>query len=273
VIEFISKYYVPVGINLDVVRPGKGPDAEFYRSVYKQKPQYQGFWIVSPEGKVLAAHHSFKSHKTWPTEVLAVLEEGRRAFGEIEPRRVRWQDPLPFRGRGIQPDGSVTLAIYVRGVVQGRPHGIGVLDSVTFSAQEFEAFAPTNRTVGSTWIIPDRIARKFSRCLSPVSDLVTMPRPADVTDVALTGKIHAIRDDTAILTYSGRLAAVHRHSHYKEKTNQAAARIEGVAELDLKTRKLRALALVCDGVYRDFPPYDGGQQIVAGVEWVKQGQK
>ncbi len=273
-ISLLSQNFVPVGINLNKVRPAKDADAEFYRSVYRQKPQYQGFWIVSPQGKVLAAHHEFKSHKTWTAEVLEVLQAGRRAFGDIPPRQARWEDPLPLRGRGVWPDGSVTVVLYVRYVFDGRLQPLSVLDSLTLSAGEWAAFAPPQGKEGVTWAIPDKVARKFSRCLSPDSDLVTMPLPSEVTNVHITGKVHALRDDTAIVTYRGQIAAVHRHLYQKDRTNRCTARIEGVAEYNLKTRQLRALALVFDGVFHNFPPYDGpAQPIVAGVEWTAAAGK
>jgi hypothetical protein len=101
-----------------------------------------------------------------------------------------------------------------------------------------------------------------------------MPRPQEVNDVQLTGKVHSLRDDTAILTYSGRIAAVHRHLYHKSKTNRCASRIEGVAEYNLKTQQLRAVAFVAEGVFHNFQPYDQqGQVIVAGAEWLREEPK
>jgi hypothetical protein len=142
VIAFLSSNFVPAAINLNKVRGAKDADAEFYRSIYKQQPQYQGFWIVSPEGKVLAAHHKINSHKTWTQEVLNVLADGLRKFGAVQPRRFRRENPLPLRGRGVESDGRVTLALWIRPVLRGELQAVSVFDSITFSGEEFAAFSP-----------------------------------------------------------------------------------------------------------------------------------
>jgi hypothetical protein len=52
---------VPVALNLYKIRQDQGEAGDFWRSVQKQKPNYQGLWLVSPEGKVLAAHQDMSS--------------------------------------------------------------------------------------------------------------------------------------------------------------------------------------------------------------------
>ena len=47
---------MPVALNLYKIREARGEGGDFFRSVYKQKPQYQGLWVVSPDGKALASH-------------------------------------------------------------------------------------------------------------------------------------------------------------------------------------------------------------------------
>src|SRR5205823_3669921 len=81
---------------------------DFFRAAQKQRPaQYQGLYLVSPDGKVLASHQNFKSHKTWPEELLDDLRPGLKAFGAVRPREVRRDDPTPRRGSGVRPDGRV----------------------------------------------------------------------------------------------------------------------------------------------------------------------
>ena len=59
----------------------EGDDAgELFRSARKQKSQYQGFWIISPDGKVLSAHHEH-SDKRWTEEVLTAIDAGIEKAG------------------------------------------------------------------------------------------------------------------------------------------------------------------------------------------------
>ena len=69
VIQQVTTSFVPVAVNLYKVRLAKDAGGELFRSVQRQKDQYQGIWIVSPAGK-LAGHHEFKSRETWTREVV-----------------------------------------------------------------------------------------------------------------------------------------------------------------------------------------------------------
>ena len=42
--------------------------------MYRQKSQYQGLWVVSPSGQVLASHQETGNLFDWPKKVLADLE-------------------------------------------------------------------------------------------------------------------------------------------------------------------------------------------------------
>ena len=85
---------MPVALNLYTARKAEDAGGELFRSVQKQKPQYQGIWIVSPDGKVLAAQHDFRSDKDQEKvrETLYFIDGALRAFGPVKPRpdEVRW---------------------------------------------------------------------------------------------------------------------------------------------------------------------------------------
>ena len=85
VINLIRTSFVPVALNLYAVREAKGEAGDFFRSVYQQKPQYQGLWLVSPDGRVLAA--SVDGEPDWTKKVLRALNSGMKEFGTIAPRR------------------------------------------------------------------------------------------------------------------------------------------------------------------------------------------
>lgn len=57
VIRRISRYLVPVALNLFEVRKAKGAAGAFFREIQKQRPDhYQGMFVVHPGGKVLASN-------------------------------------------------------------------------------------------------------------------------------------------------------------------------------------------------------------------------
>jgi hypothetical protein len=261
---------VPVAVNLYKMHKGKGPDAEFFRALQKQRYEYQGFWIATPEGKLLSVHHQPKNEKTWVQEARAAIRAGLEAFGPLPPpRKVERRDPLPFRGRGVRPDGSVTLAAYVRLIYRGQLHpDWGALDTIAFSAKEWEGFAPPEPARGKGWTVPEAVVRKFSRCLECNTDQSFMPRPEEVYDAELIGNVHSVKEGVARLTYTGEVAALHKHPFRKGKVSRSRARVRGEAIYDVKGKRLLALALYFEGTcYERVSPDRDPYRYVAGVEW------
>ncbi len=260
---------MPAAVNLHTVRKAQDAGGELFRSVHKQKPQYQGIWIVSPEGKVLAALHSFKSTKddAKVRETRSAIDQGLQAFGPVKPRPLTAGASVPYRGAEYRPDGSVTLAAYVRGYDNGRPLSRPVQDSITLTAKEFDALAPPQSKTGTQWSVPKEVAARLAKCLSPGSDHSTMPLPEEVTDVALTGRVRAAVKDEAWIGFTGHIAASHL---YLNKRNRGTAKIRGLASYNFETKKMMFVALVLEGEFRSFPPYDEPRAIAAVAQWVQK---
>jgi RNA polymerase sigma factor (sigma-70 family) len=246
VIRCISEKFVPVALNkfVETNRP-------FVRSLQRQKDQYQGLWLVAPDGKVLAAHHGGTDRKTWPSEVLAFLEAGLNAFGAVEPRQAKPTNLQPFRGVAVQPDGSVSLALHVRFLhsVGNDPQGDGpvVFDTLTLPAEEWTKMAPPQVASGAEWTVPDSIARKFSHLLSGDPDPTRMPLPDDVTAIRLTGRVQTVENGIAYLLYDGEIAG-HRMLG-QDTVLGGEAKLVGVGAFDMEARKMLSLTLVWEGTY------------------------
>ena len=280
----ITDQLVPVALNLYRIREAKGPAGEFFRSVYKQKPQYQGLWVVSPDGTALASHQETKDLKNWPQKVLAGLRRGLEAFGPVTPRppslsgEAAYQQALPDRGVGVQPDGRVTLALYhrwvtVRDLQRAPPRdaiGATVLDSIALTAEQWSALAPHDAGAGSTWTVPEPAARQLYPVLSVAS--VLFRDPAEVTAVRLAGRVASVRDGVAELQYEGQIAGTHHGTKNEgkpgNKVSGEAKLVAGIGQYDVKARKLLSLTLVWDGRFRNWAPYDDPPtRFGAVVEW------
>jgi len=256
---------VPVAVSLGTIREAKDAAGDFFRSAQQQKHQYQGIWVVAPDGKVLAAHHEFKSTKTWARELLATLGEARAATGDLAPRKAPPTEPLPYRGVGVRPDGTVSLAAYTRLLHNGRPAFTPLLDTLTLSSTEWAALAPPEPAAGKRWTVTEKVARRFSRCLSADNGKDTLSRPEHVTAVTLAGVVERVdRDGIAWLSYTGRIAGV---DGPEGKARRGNAEITGAGTFDTKRKQQFWLALVFEGVYRHHPPYDEPRQLVTAVEW------
>ena len=56
-IRQVTSDLVPVAVNLYKVRRAKDAGGDLFRSIQRQKDQYQGIWIVSPEGQKAIADY------------------------------------------------------------------------------------------------------------------------------------------------------------------------------------------------------------------------
>lgn len=260
----MSTQFVPVAVNLYKVRNAKDAGGALFRSAQKQKDQYQGLWMLSPEGKVLAAHHQFKDASTWPSEIISALDVALAAFGNVEPRRAVQTTPLPYRGVGVQADGAVSLAVHTRFLHHEKADGPPVIDTLTLADPDWKQLIPAKLDAGSVWRVPENVARQFSRVLSPSSDQSTMPVPNDVTSVEMTGTAGPAENGVVRVRYVGRLAAVHT---YERKISRGEATLAGEAQFDATTGQPRALTFLLTGVHYGPPPYDAPRNTGAVVEW------
>jgi hypothetical protein len=282
VIRLIRTHFVPAALNLYKIREAPGEAGDFFRSVQRQKPQYQGLWVVAPDGTALAAHQETKDisdwYGAWPKKVLVDLEAGIRAFGPIEPRIVESHASLPHRGVGKLPDGSVALAVCDRWVLvedlsRDPPQsnlGPTILDSIRLTADAWSALAPPSPTPGIEWTVPEAVAREFFPLLS-TGDTV-FRNPDEVTSVWLAGRIESVEGKTAHLRYEGNIAATHHGTRDDGKEgNQCSSEarlMAGAGTLDTVTGKLTSLTLVYDGRFRNYAPYDDPPgRFGAVVEW------
>jgi hypothetical protein len=265
VIGKISQALVPAAINLYKVRKATDGARELFLSVQRQKDQYQGIWIVCPEGKVLASHHNINDPKTWTDEVLETIDAGLKAFGEVAPREAKPTNPLPFRGLGVQPDGGVQIAVYTRCMHRGKADGPSVIDTLALSAEEWAALAPPAVEAGAEWSVPEAVARKFVRALSPSSDQSTMPLPREAKKAELKGRVESVENRRAKITLTGAWESEHAKEGNKEKIVHANATAEGIAWLE--GHAFESLLMVFQGVHHDAPPWDGPRETGAVVEW------
>jgi hypothetical protein len=238
--------------------------------VQKQRPaQYQGLYLVTPAGKVLAGHQNFKSEKTWPQEVLADLRPGLKAFGPVRPRTARPADPLPGRGVGVGKDGGACLAVFLRYAITGIPLRElpnPIIDSLVLSAAELRELAPPKAEAGARWQLSEALGRHFCRVLGP-GDEDTMPRPHEVKSVHFTGTVRSVAGGVAYLAYEGTIAGSHETQSNKGKCH-GRAKLTGVGVYDMKAGRLVSLVWVFEGTYVAPPPYDKPARAYSGVvEW------
>ncbi len=289
-----------MAVNLYKVRRAKDAGGDLFRSVQRQKDQYQGIWIVSPVGKVLAGKHDYEDFKNGARELLETIDAGLAAFGPVIPRRVKPAEAisaetisalLPFRGKGVRPDGSVDLALYVRQVLGGgretvpdgvesgrawlwdreyRTDGPPVIDTVSFSSAEWSAFAPEKVEPGLRWSVPEKVARRFTRLLTASSDQAWMPRPEDATLAKVECVVESVSGGEARIRLSGRWEMVHATEGDKNRRLFGAATARGVVVYDVAAQSASSFLLVFDGTIRHSRADASPNRTGAVAEWSSQ---
>ncbi len=251
---------VPGASNVWQVGNDPGTAGELLRSVRKQVDQYQGFWIVSPEGKVLAAPLWKEQAKAVPAILLAI-DEAVKASGPLKPRDVKASSPLPYRGIGVQSDGSVTLAVCGRLLHRGQLDGPIMLDSVRLGAEEWAQFAPSHRNGGAQeWTVPEDVARKLIGALAPMPMGLDF-RPEGTRKAELKAKLVSVERGKARIVLTGAWEA---QGNREGVAYTGSAKSEGFAFYDVEKASLQSLFLVFTGIYGEGP---GARETGAVVEW------
>ena len=254
----------------------------------RQKDQYQGVWIVSPEGKVLSGRQDYRDFKNGSVELLETMDAGLKAFGEVTPREAKPTNPLPSRGVGLLPDGGVSLSLYGRQVLGGgrstipagvepscawywdgalRPDGPIMIDGLALSAGEWASFVPARVEAGATGEVSEGVARKLTRLLSASSDQSGMPRPEEAKVAELKATVESIEGGVARLRLAGRWEMMHLVEGDAKRPQYGAATAEGTALYDIEGKSIRSLLLVFDGTIRSGRPDAAPNRTGAVVEW------
>jgi len=249
VIDRISTMFIPVAVNLYTIREDKGPGGKLFRSVQTQMDQYQGFWLVTPDGKALAKKHDWleSDPAKRPNELVRAMDEVLQAVGSVKPSHAKPAVLFPYRGTGVEPDGSVTLALFGRLMHDGKPDGPMMLDSVTMGAAEWAHFAPPGPNGGGReWSVPESVARKLARSLSP-GDSSGVCRPEDFREAELKAQVESIGETPARIRFTGKWKADGFYGGERDHPFSAMATAEGIAIYDVEKKSMRSLLLVFSG--------------------------
>jgi hypothetical protein len=239
--------------------------------------QYQGFWLVSPEGKALAKKHEWntKDPAKYPQELVETMDEVLKAYASLKPRRVKPAEPLPDRGAGVQRDGSVTLSLYGRLMHKGRPDGPMMLDSVTLGAADWAHFMPAKPDASEPeWEVPESVAIKLARGLAP-GDSGGVFLAKDFRQAKLRAKVESIDGTIAWIRLTGEWQAEGLYGGEKERPFASTAKAEGIAVYDVKTKSMRSLLFVFDGKtwtgrLPEPSAQHGWRETGAVIEWVHE---
>lgn len=274
-----------MAVNLAAIRSA-AQTRDFFRSVQRQKDQYQGFWIVAPDGKALAREHDFDRRGLSGAEInkkllratLDMLDEGLTAFGPVKPRAVKPIEQLPYRGVGVKPDGDVDLAIYRRVLHQGKADGPCLRDTLTLSKNEWAALAPPRPASGAEWVIPKAVARKLVRPLvyNTLGSPAGMPGPDDAKRAHLTARVEAVEDGQMRIRLTGAFEAIKVFKDEPQLSYRGAATAAGIAVYDLERKAMSSLLLVFEGTYQQGarpearPEARPGRPLGAVIEWRRE---
>ena len=194
----------------------------------------------------------------------AVKEAGPLTSRELKAR----PEVLSGRGRGFGEDGEIRLAVSVVGYRNGRRDGPPVVDSLHFDEDHLAEFAPPkDAKVGTDWTVPEITARRFTPALSPMTDPIFSPTPADVKSVKVTAKVERVTGGTTVVRYAGRWESAHNRDGDPKYPIRATATGEGVGVFDTRTGTMTEMVWVLTGTYRNGPASEKPRTTAAVIEW------
>src|SRR4029077_16221207 len=103
--------------------------------------------------------------------------------------------------------------------------------------------------VGTTWSVPEAVARQFCRVLIPSSDQSWMPRPNDAKLARLTGTVESVEDGLGRIHLTGAWEATHLQEGDERRPLRGTATAGGVARYDPKQQAIQAGLPVFSGSY------------------------
>src|SRR5262249_13561469 len=179
-------------------------------------------------------------------KLLAGMDAALKAFGPVEPRKAQRQEPFPFRGVGVRPDGSVDLALYRCYLHQGKPDGPHLRDTLSLKKEEWAALRPPRLVAGAEWVIAEDVARKLVRpfCLNTLGG--DMPGPENAKVARLTAKVEAVEDGRARIRLTGTFEAM-KLIKEDNLSFRGTATAAGGAEIRVKEKKRGAVLLLLPG--------------------------
>jgi hypothetical protein len=280
-IDLISRNCVPVALDLLKIQEAPGPGGDFFRIIYGQtkKVQYQGLWLVTADGQLLSYTCGEGLPEVEVTKLVRrELQAGLEKFGPVTSREFVPSSALQYRGVGVRADGSVTLAVTDKQIIEGaakstiaRSYGkLTYIGEVTLSAEDWAALAPAEASPGSRWTVSQTVGRQFFTLLSPYD--TKFKSPDQVAEVQLAGQVRSVHDGIAYLTFSGRIAgkftATGNWAGHELFTTMKM--VYGIGAYDVEARRMLALKWLWEGAYSNFyrPPYRGQpEHFGAVVEW------
>ena len=195
-----------------------------------------------------------------------MIEKAVKDTGKIEPRKVRATNPFPDRGVGVNKAGGVRLAISVIAQRTGRQEGPPAVDSILLTKDEWAGFAPPEGK--DEWTLPESTARRFAPALSPITDSILVPRPADLTKAELMAKVVRKHDGQTVIRLTGTWESKHFRDGNKNFPITTSTTGEGIAVYDPTEKRVTSLVWVLKGTYR-MGPKGAAVPTAAVVEWVE----
>jgi hypothetical protein len=266
----IGRHFVPAAVNLYEVRKKDHPAYAFFAGLQKQKDNYQGIWIATADGKLLATYMEWESKQfDWTERLIETLQGTLRSFGPVTERHAKVVDPNPFRGSGVKSDGSVHLAGTSRGVLNGgKILTAPQIDTIALTERQFAGFRPPRAQAGIEFDVPAGTTCRLSRLMTNGSGQNYFPEPDDVTSARLKGQVAEVNGDRSIVVYVGTMTASHKDRFDKGgRMAHGRSQILGYGVYDAREERMLSLLLLLDSSYRGFPPSDQPQSIAGVAEW------
>lgn len=244
IIDRIATTMIPIAVDRWMAEDPTTGEARFLQPFLQAHPPQGSPCIYSPDGQVLGA---FKGYHDMAGRTKTLIDDALQAFGPVTPRKVEPVETHPDRGKGVRPDGSLSLAQTIRpseDSVDSLNTKTPVISSMILTEDEAETLSPREVEIGFRWTLPEAVARKFSRITSPLC-FQHAPQPDWVTTAQIDGEVRSTEDGVARLVFTGQMASKHEGGDRTISSQQTDLNGEGIYHLE--SGQLQSLLLIGTG--------------------------
>lgn len=248
---------IPIALDYSKVVDEESPESEFLVPLLRQREQTQCLWIFAPNGDSLGGFessvpvHKFEQEIAsgrsigMASNVLRQIDSALKGFASTENPRVFDSLTSTYRGVGVRKNGAVDFAVYVRRRDNSNIQ-TPVLSTFSLSETELKAFDPSGLIQGQKKKLPNSIARKFCRMLSPMGS-EEAPQPDWITETEISFQWKADANGLSRLKFTGRMASAQEGFMIGSVRSEQQLDITGSGTFNKQTGQLLSLQLLGAG--------------------------
>ena len=222
IIKWVKKDFVPVAVSISYLQFQKNREGLMFRKIAEQghyagrtkpTPTRQGLYIATIDGRLLAS-----ANPTSPIEAMRLMQKGLNAWNRGLKNSAgifSTASAEPVKAQAVDfPKGGLILRQAVRDLPRpDQPYhrtDEHNFDHVWLTAEEVEAFSPSEAEPGSSYVIPEKIVRRLVRwhLVDQVKGESDSWRPENILEATMRATVTQVKNSESNSESGSRLIRI-----------------------------------------------------------------